>query len=322
MAIDTLTSLSSELMRIPDEQLDVKKIIEYLLDAVCYESPVEVAAANSVLEELTAAVDAEVDSWNADDGNDGKTFKAVSKKAVSVVEYFYCYLSLEEKFAFAMYCWFFFYIDDLSAQPYLEDFQRRMLLGLPQEHIPLAGFQKALIRLYSYWDPVNANSMSCAAMEFVSGTVLEERKEVIEMAVRPSASNWARYLRTKSGMAPGFSSTAFPSSAYSDISIYIQALPDMEEFLCYANDILSFYKEDLAGETMTYVQIRAKTTQKHPKRVLVEMVEEMGDLHRRVQGTLAGHPDALNSWKTLEYGFIGWHFTLERYKLGQLGLKV
>jgi hypothetical protein len=55
---------------------------------------------------------------------------------------------------------------------------------------------------------------------------------------------------------------------------------------------------------MTYVQIRAKTTQKHPKRVLVEMVEEMGDLHRRVQGTLAGHPDALKSWKTLEYGFV------------------
>jgi hypothetical protein len=60
----------------------------------------------------------------------------------------------------------------------------------------------------------------------------------------------------------------------------------------------------MAGEMMTYVHIRGKTTQKHPKRVLVEMVEEMGDLHRRVQATLAGHPDALNSWKTVEYGFV------------------
>lgn len=68
--------------------------------------------------------------------------------------------------------------------------------------------------------------------------------------------------------------------------------------------ICSFYKEDLAGETITYVQIRAKTSQKHPKRVLVEMVEEMGDIHRRVQATLAGYPDALKSWKTLEYGIM------------------
>ncbi|KAJ7266605.1 isoprenoid synthase domain-containing protein [Mycena rebaudengoi] len=221
-----------------------------------------------------------------------------------------------------MYVWFFFYIDDLSAQPYLKDFQRRILLGLPQEHIPLAGLQKTLVRLYDYWDAVNANSMSCAIMEFVSATVLEERKEVTEMVIRPSASNWARYMRTKSGISPGFSYAAFPNSAYSDVSVYIQAIPDIEDFLNFTNDILSFYKEDLAGETITYVQIRAKTSQKHPKRVLVEMVEEMGDIHRRVQATLAGYPDALKSWKTLEYGIIGWHFTVERYKLSQLGLHV
>jgi hypothetical protein len=55
---------------------------------------------------------------------------------------------------------------------------------------------------------------------------------------------------------------------------------------------------------MTYVQIRAKTSQKHPKRVLAEMVQETGDLHRRIDATLAGNPNALKSWKTLEYGFM------------------
>lgn len=57
-----------------------------MLDEICYESPVSTAVENSILEELTAAVAAEVDSWNADDGNGGKTFKAVSQKAISVVE--------------------------------------------------------------------------------------------------------------------------------------------------------------------------------------------------------------------------------------------
>ncbi|KAJ7237090.1 hypothetical protein C8J57DRAFT_1087814, partial [Mycena rebaudengoi] len=80
--------------------------------------------------------------------------------------------------------------------------------------------------LYKYWDPINANSMVCAALEFVSATVLEGRKEVAEMTVRAQATNWPRYLRMKSGMAPGFSCTAFPISAHPDISTYIQALPD------------------------------------------------------------------------------------------------
>jgi hypothetical protein len=61
-------------------------IIQALLDVVCYESPVQVVAANSALEELTVAVNSEVASWNADDGNYGKTFRSISKKAISVVE--------------------------------------------------------------------------------------------------------------------------------------------------------------------------------------------------------------------------------------------
>ncbi|KAJ7248991.1 hypothetical protein C8J57DRAFT_1239998 [Mycena rebaudengoi] len=305
-----------------DEDLDLKAIVESLLDVVRDTAhPVPAPADHSALD---VAVDFEVNSWNVDDGNQGRTFKSISKKAISVVEVGIRFVTFwgrsEEKFASTMYVWFFFYIDDLAAQPFLKEFQRKIMLGLPQEHGPLAQFQKALGNLYKYWDPVNANSMVCAALEFVSATILEDRKEIAQMAVQPSASNWPRYMRTKSGMAAGFSCAAFPISAHPDISAYIQALPDMDDFFCYANDILSFYKEELAGETMNYVHIRAKTTQKHPKRVLLEMIREVGDVHQRLQATLAGQPDALMAWKTFEYGFIARHLALERYQLRQLGI--
>ncbi|KAJ7439818.1 isoprenoid synthase domain-containing protein [Mycena galericulata] len=173
--------------------------------------------------------------------------------------------------------------------------------------------------LYKYWDPLCANSMVCAALEFVTGTVLEVRKEVHEMDVRPTASSWPKFLRAKSGMAPGFSCAAFPKQSHPDISAYIQILPDIDEYLCLVNDLLSFYKEELAGETMTYVHVRSKTTQKHPYQVLVEMVQEVGDLHRRIAATLEGQPEALIAWKTLENGFIAWHLSIKRYKLSELG---
>lgn len=134
---------------------------------------------------------------------------------------------------------FFFYIDDASAQPYLEDFQRRQMLGLPQVHPPFTHFLRILGDLYTYWDPVCANAMICSAFEFVSGTILEGRKEIKEMKPSHEAVNWPRYLRVKTGMAPGFSCMTFPRSLHPDVSTYIQALPDIEDFLGYANDILS-----------------------------------------------------------------------------------
>ncbi|KAJ7867159.1 hypothetical protein B0H13DRAFT_1636256, partial [Mycena leptocephala] len=111
----------------------------------------------------------------------------------------------------------------------------------------------------------------------------------------------------------------FPKQTHPDISAFIQVLPDIDEFFCLANDILSFYKEELAGETTNYVHSRAKTTLKHPKRVLVEMVREVGDLHVRIAATLEKHPEALAAWKSFEDGFIAFHLSMKRYKLSELG---
>jgi hypothetical protein len=64
------------------------------------------------------------------------------------------------------------------------------------------------------------------------------------------------------------------------------------------------YKEDIAGETMGYIPVRAETTQKHPTQVLVEMVEEAGELRMRIVETLKGEPEALAAWKACERGFM------------------
>ncbi|KAJ7292051.1 hypothetical protein C8J57DRAFT_1043751, partial [Mycena rebaudengoi] len=47
------------------------------------------------------------------------------------------------------------------------------------------------------------------------------------------------YLRSKTGVAARFSSTAFPRTTHPDLSEYIQAIPDIDSYLCLVNDILS-----------------------------------------------------------------------------------
>ncbi|KAF7360077.1 putative terpene cyclase [Mycena venus] len=204
-----------------DEALDLKTIIESLFDVVGYKPS------------------SSPQSWNVDDGHDGVVFASIIKKAVSLVEFCYFNHSFHVKLVFALYCWFFFYIDDSADKLSLEDYQRRLLLRYPQEDPVLEHFHEVLGRLYDHWDPVCANSMTCAALEFLSGTILENRLDISSMTARSSAPNWPKYLREKSGMAPGFSCAVFPASTHTDISAYIQILPDIASYFYLANDILS-----------------------------------------------------------------------------------
>ncbi|KAJ7838631.1 hypothetical protein B0H14DRAFT_2788991 [Mycena olivaceomarginata] len=163
--------------------------------------------------------------------------------------------------------------------------------------------------------------MVCAAMEFMNGTILENRAETKELAVMSTAPAWPKYLRAKSGLGPAAACAIFPMKVHPDISAFIQVLPDIDEYTYLANDVLSFYKEELAGETMNYVHVRSKTTSKRPKQVLIDMVQEVGDLHIRIAATLANHPEALAAWKTFENGFLAFHLAAGRYKLSHLGFR-
>jgi len=139
------------------------------------------------------------------------------------------------------------------------------------------------------------------------------------MNVHPAALNWPKYLRAESGIGPAAACAMFPRQVHRDISAYIQVIPDIAEFEAFTNDILSIYKEELGNETTSYVYVQSKTTLKHPKRVLVEMVREVGDLHTHIAAALERQPEALAAWKAFENGYIAWHLTLGRFRLSELG---
>ncbi|KAF7367637.1 Terpenoid synthase [Mycena sanguinolenta] len=288
----------------PDDALDLKAIVRSLLAAVAYTPSIGPEIIKGSMDELENAVMKEVRSWNVDDGQHGAVFASLAAKAASIVEFCYHNHTFEVKVSIALYSWFFFYIDDIASEQSLEDYQRRFLLGFPQEDPVLVHLNTTLGRMYNYWDPICANLIGCAALECLSGTLLENRPEISKMAVRPGAISWPKYLRTMSGVGPGYSCAIFPKQTHRDISAYIQILPDIGDYFCLANDVLSFYKEELAGETTNQVHLRADTTGKHPKRVLIEMVEEVRDLHIRITTTLEEQPEALAAWKTFEYGYM------------------
>ncbi|KAJ7480593.1 hypothetical protein FB451DRAFT_1556196 [Mycena latifolia] len=195
---------------------------------------------------LINALSTEIPSWSIDE--EQTNVNAISKKAASVVEFFYYNHPFEVKVAFAFCAWF--YIDDIATQSSLEQFQRNALLGKAQPPGPLAHFQSALCSLYTHWDPLCANFIVCGAMEFMSGTSLYDRMSSACPSTRPPQASHDTCAR-RAGWRRLFSCAAFPRAAHPEISAYIQALPEIDEYLCLVNDILSAWHLSLAKYNFT-----------------------------------------------------------------------
>ncbi|KAJ7616113.1 isoprenoid synthase domain-containing protein [Roridomyces roridus] len=307
-------SMRIDLTKNTGHNTDLWYIIQALLKGVSYESPREIMSVWDSMDTLRKAINLKVHQWASNDA-ELRIFDSMAKKASSCVEFFYYHHPFEVKLAFSFYAWFFFYIDDIAPRPSLESYQRTLLAGGPPVPGPLAHLHTVLDDLYRHWEPLLANLMVGSLMDMISATVLEERADIIQMKLRPSALAWPSYLRGKNGVAAGFGWAIFPSAMHPNTTEFIQALPDVEQHMCLLNDILSFHKEDLAGETTNYVVNRARVEGKEPKLVLAEMVKEVIIVHQRIAATLDGFPEVLATWISFERGFIAWHLMLERYKL-------
>ncbi|KAJ7878913.1 hypothetical protein B0H13DRAFT_1630935 [Mycena leptocephala] len=132
---------------------------------------------------------------------------------------------------------------------------------------PLALLQRyaeTLRIVYKYYDSVVANFIIQSSLAFITCCLLETRKEYKEMPQREPGGNWAYFFRNKGGIADAYCLFNFPKRDCPDISAFLQVVPDMTIYINLGNDILSFYKEELQGETNTYIHMRAGYTEKNP----------------------------------------------------------
>ncbi|KAJ7578397.1 hypothetical protein C8J56DRAFT_739191, partial [Mycena floridula] len=126
-----------------------------------------------------------------------------------------------------------------------------------------------------------ANCTVCAALEFVSGCVLEARTEIQDMPPSPLAERWPYFLQSKTGVAPAYSFMIFPKDKNPDISTFIQVVADINVFIDLTNDVLSFYKETLASEVTNYIH-KSATTGKSPDATLDQTAHEVISIYERI----------------------------------------
>ncbi|KAF8883630.1 hypothetical protein CPB84DRAFT_1686262, partial [Gymnopilus junonius] len=170
---------------------------------------------------------------------------------------------------------------------------------------------------YQFWNPIGANCITVAGVEFVTGRLIEEEPTIRDMQVSHVASSWPNFLRVKTGGAAAYAFMLFPKDTFPDMSIYIQVVDDISFIVNHLNDLLSYHKEALAGETNNYIHARAHATRKTVPESLQGVANDVLAADDRITQVLR-YTKGATMWKHFMIGLLDFHFALKRYRLNEL----
>ncbi|KAI1420849.1 isoprenoid synthase domain-containing protein [Xylaria sp. FL1777] len=228
---------------------------------------------------------------------------------------------LEVRVYAGIYTWLAVLVDDGACKdPSLwQDFMIRFQTGSGQA-TPLGQAWADYLRMsYKYYSPIVANFIITSSLNFTNANALEG-SELPRMSRTAGGKNWPYYLRDKDGVSEAYVWMTFPKALYPDISLFMEAIPDMNKYISFTNDILSFYKEEKAGEKDNYMHNRAFYEGKDIYTVFREVIQEDVEAHRRVEVILRGREPYAKAWHEHAMGFVAMHKAMGRYRLWELGL--
>ncbi|KAF9226094.1 terpenoid synthase, partial [Gyrodon lividus] len=171
--------------------------------------------------------------------------------------------------------------------------------------------------------PVPANLVTTSALNFVTANVIEW--ETRGMQILATANQYPTYQRVLSGVGEAYAIMVFPSDI--PFGEYIQAIPEMSVFINNVNDILSYYKEELDGETANQISMMAARKGISKVEAFEELADTSGELYGRIVSILEdgndgtpGFSRACEAFKQFVVGYVGFHASLERYRLREVTL--
>lgn len=298
---------------VPSGELSTRyaSIIRDYLVGMAYQNPTINAS-----EGLEASMHAEMKARNMCCSN----LEKILHLCANYAEFCYPYHTFEEKKTLALYVWYVTYIDDMVANDgtSVTAFQERFYRRQPQSDPVLDALSDIFLKFYDMNDPLSSNLIITCTLEFLTSSVIEPQTGAVQLVRDAWRFPW--FMRERTGFGESWAHLVFPKRLGVNLMDYIEAVPDMTFWIDITNDILSFYKEEVAGETDNLVHLRATYENKEPMEVVSEMKDELIASQKIIYATLAAYPVALHMWKSFQQGFIYWHLSQDRYKLQDLGL--
>ncbi|KAI1472128.1 terpenoid synthase [Daldinia caldariorum] len=221
-----------------------------------------------------------------------------------------------------IYTWIAIVVDDVASRS-SDDFvafHERFSSGTPQPTILLECWAALIRSCYDYWDPLVVNFIVASSLDFHNACVLEASSEMRHLVRTEGGQSFPWYVRRKTGLSDAYAYFTFPKAMYPDVSCFLEAIPDLSAYFCLANDVLSFYKEEKAGDRYNYIHYRASYDGKDTRTVLREIIQQMQDAVRRMRVVVDGRQPYEQGLNDHILGYIGYHILSDRYKLAEIGL--
>ncbi|KAK8065100.1 hypothetical protein PG997_011847 [Apiospora hydei] len=232
-----------------------------------------------------------------------------------------------------MYSWLGLLLDD-SAAEHSDEFARfgaRFVGGEPHP-LPLLQAWADLLRLtYTYWDAAPANFIVTASLNFpqleptadgrgVQGIAAAPRRTGVLGFRNSSGRSWARYVREKDGGGDAVAYFTFPKSMYPSQEEYLECIPDLARYINLANDVLSFYKEERAGEDDNFISQMAMYEDKDKLAVVEDLIDDVAKAVARIRATIQGKEPYASAVEDHILGYVAFHKLSPRYRLSEVGL--
>ncbi|KAL0948107.1 hypothetical protein HGRIS_010725 [Hohenbuehelia grisea] len=186
----------------------------------------------------------------------------------------------------AVYTALLMYVEDYLQNDVdlVSGFNARFVRGAKQAHPVLQALADLLGELQDRFEPVVASIVLTSALNYVSAIWLEHETDSLELT--EDAISFPGFSRWLSGSSEAFALFVFASEL--PLRAYIHAIPDMMTFLNYSNDVLSFYKEELAGESANHISVLARVQGTRKLAVVRRIADETVACVRRLRGLVRG----------------------------------
>ncbi|PSS05546.1 hypothetical protein PHLCEN_2v3748 [Hermanssonia centrifuga] len=255
-----------------------------------------------------------VEGWDL--GVPPKRYEPHLMASVNISAAAYGHTPLDVQVHIALYTLMAICVDDFNVDTHaLQEFSTRLHAGLPQLHPVLEYLVYTLHHMSDFYLPYACKVITTASTEFVDMTLFE--KETEDMPLSGDALRWAEHKRVCNGIGEAYALFIYDKFSFPDIATHIQANTDIALLTAYMNDIFSFYKEELAGETRNFIHDRAVTTNKSVSAALTDTVDEIVAAAQTARRILQGQKekDVLGRFMA---GYAAFHFHSTRYHLKDL----
>ncbi len=238
----------------------------------------------------------------------------------------YPFANKDIQVAYGIHATYVLFIDDIIHElgDALDEFEARLVSGRPQKSPILQSLVGFLLDNGTYMGPYAAAMNTKATIEFVCGCIME--RDYDGKVVPPlGAKKFPGYFREKTGYTEPYAHFCFPEAMFPErnyLQVYMPCIQDLIEFISYANDILSFYKESVVGtERLNYVCNIANTHGLGAADALRLVCKNVTENVLTTRKVLKGYPDMRDTVDEFFRGYVAWYLNQQRYKLTDILVK-